>query len=555
MSGPPPDLDSDLVKMWKRLDREAKVRELKAKVRPWDTSDIVVDEPRDFAPGSSYFAPKLGQTSTPVKLSKLDVVAALDAPASPTHTQTPRERTLVAQLLLKISELEETNAQFAAQHAEARLRLHHAELETENVRRLCDFISEEMLGIAGVEEGDLELDEAPAPLEHGGAERLRRVRRKASLQLEALRQQQQQGECQPLRLRKHSSIESFSSVRMPGEGSSAVQAGGAVAVRTARGQRKPVLRLFENNTLASLSSSSGSGPVPTSRSSDTLSETSYGEPEVELHFPDSSSSGNHSGNGYENSNSSSGGEGNSARMKSLGSELGLSFGGAGAGGSPVSALPSSASLSGGHVRSRSIMELLYAAEGNIDSAFTSSGEEVPPSLSARTESGSATLTVPGSSPNSPLSPTSPTLLISPTFEDARKRYPTLRRKPSALGLSGVGGDIGMRSPTSPVSPTFLSSLSPISSSNSRPTGSSIMSSDHTVSVSVTSTSSTLTSESTPKKSKRNIYTSLLIDFWLWLQFGVIIIVFVITMARMGPKSVFRPPTNSKASAAAALKGR
>ena len=41
--------------------------------------------------------------------------------------------------------------------------------------------------------------------------------------------------------------------------------------------------------------------------------------------------------------------------------------------------------------------------------------------------------------------------------------------------------------------------------------------------------------------KQSFYTSMLVELWLWMQFAVILAVFVVTMARMGPKSVIRGP--------------
>ncbi|KAH8116540.1 hypothetical protein DFH11DRAFT_1461990, partial [Phellopilus nigrolimitatus] len=161
LGGLPSGLDEQLVRMWKKLDREARVRELKAKTRPWDQDGTdASDETRDFAPGSS--SSPLAQKWRPQK-SRLSSEASFDTPVSPLSAypdkKTPgspspslfstlgansREHALVSQLLLKIRELEETNTALAVQHATTRLRLNHARSETDEARRLCEFIGDEV---------------------------------------------------------------------------------------------------------------------------------------------------------------------------------------------------------------------------------------------------------------------------------------------------------------------------------------------------------------------------------------------------------------------------
>lgn len=160
-------LDADLLKLWKRLNREAKVRELRAKTRPWENDSD--DSFKDFAPSNSLrrstsnrhslHLPLTRATSTPARRHEL--VPPRENDGSPQDAETPsqvptpplsplitsagngtqRERAIVSQLLLKIRELEETNTILSNEHLEARMKLRHAEEETENMKKLYEMIT------------------------------------------------------------------------------------------------------------------------------------------------------------------------------------------------------------------------------------------------------------------------------------------------------------------------------------------------------------------------------------------------------------------------------
>ncbi|TDL29632.1 hypothetical protein BD410DRAFT_798171 [Rickenella mellea] len=175
--GPPPGLDGDILRLWKKLDREARVRALKAQARPWDKEMYSSDEPRDFAPSSlDSSPPRLPRTPdrkdvaprpTPADMCRADSSDSSESfDQSPTPTPTPsgsmarrshmksdstREFALVSQLLLKIRELEEANDAIAAQHAATVARVQAAEREADRMRRDWEAISEDADMVLGVE--------------------------------------------------------------------------------------------------------------------------------------------------------------------------------------------------------------------------------------------------------------------------------------------------------------------------------------------------------------------------------------------------------------------
>ncbi|THH12366.1 hypothetical protein EW145_g15 [Phellinidium pouzarii] len=520
LTGLPDGLDEQLIKSWKKLRREAKVRELKAKTRPWDQSDAA-DEPKDFAPGSVSFSSQSDHKPFKLSLSSPTddhLFFEIESPL-PIHSNLVpnlREQALVSQLLLKVNELEETNAQLAVQHLEARLKLRHAEYETENVKRLCDFIGDEVR--AGIEfemvvdgaaaDGSEVLDAMPDLLEASPRKtfRLRSIGRKASLDFDAVRRQQDSAGG----LRRSSSMESLASTRAQRmhEKADLIKR----SPRNAQKARKSVLGLFEEGPSTSSKSQLGSGQRHGQYSQGSLPALSVLEDHSGPDVPsdDSQSLGDLSayGNASFDTNDSLG-DADNARMPSLGSELGLEMGlGLGLG------VHSPAPM---HVRSRSIADLLNAVEGD-EKLVSPSVEGLRPSLSVVSSSLCYAGVEAKAEPEAlPL--------------DDRITYPTLRRTQmrSPAHVKKDNETETVERPTWSLNPA--SDLFPGIQSPSRFRSS-------TLDADASSESGDFVMRQKPK----NKFANLLIELWLWLQFVVVIIVFVCTMARMGPKSLFRAST-------------
>ncbi|KAI5124877.1 hypothetical protein M0805_007307 [Coniferiporia weirii] len=541
-TGLPNGLDEQLVKRWKKLNREAKVRELKAKTRPWDQTDATFDEPKDFAPSSSIFSPQRAQRMSAQIMSPEAVcgtssniiersaetespLSALSPVTLSTFSSSPREQALISQLLLKVRELEEANAQLAAQHLESRLKLRHAEQEMEGARRLCDFINDEVHVGAELELGDDEpadddvdheaLDSVPIALGISPRKvaRLRPVNRKTSLDFGAAARVRNAG-----KLRRFNSVDNltFSQVQRTGEGEDV-----SIIRHPLRGTRRSqVAGLFEEGSSIGSTSSlrrrstmnSRDSPLPSVRDAvyDDLGEMQRGPSDSPPPLGCSSSGGSfdasvHDGSDYH-------------RMQSLGSELGLDL----SLGHPAPPV---------HSRSKSIADLLSAIEG----------EAGLPSQSGYPSS---------SPPNRP----SVTVLRSPPAAEAgagvdagsfsldeRLTFPILRRAQGSFTVRspvhGTDSESGNLDESAGNSTWSLDD----SASVLFPRGRSDTDSPFTQDILTLEPSGQQSVRKADQKDRnRNRYAALLVELWLWMQFAVVIVVFVCAMARMGPKSLFRP---------------
>ncbi|KLO07504.1 hypothetical protein SCHPADRAFT_814636, partial [Schizopora paradoxa] len=147
-----------------------KVREMRARTRPWEVQEEnSLEDPKDFAPAAPWVSPRRTSIRKQMSCSTInsnfqsDAEDGLDVndhesspsvslstnhlPASrsfPTLGHSVREQALVSQLLAKVHELEEANAQLASEHQEANRRLLDAQTESEGVKRLCEFIKDEI---------------------------------------------------------------------------------------------------------------------------------------------------------------------------------------------------------------------------------------------------------------------------------------------------------------------------------------------------------------------------------------------------------------------------
>lgn len=422
-------LDEELVKLWKKLAREAKVREMRAKTRPWeDGAGEGATETRDFAPGSASFAssshagPSHRPSSPPRPGAVGSPARALSPPLTPPSSYTPHphspapalpagphERALVAQLLLKIRELEEANGTLAAEHLASRLRVRRAEQETEHAKQLLELTDD---GEGGAASRGLEfevVDGNDTRAEDGSATprtiRLRSIPHKSSLHFDKAR-----GASSPSQrgLSKHASM-----------GDLAAAANGQAHPRFTfpkHGKMRGSVRgLFEDGA------SNHTQGVPT-----------FGE------LPD---------------------DPHGSRMPSLGSELGGDLSGHG--------LRPSAS----HLHSKSIADLLESAEDEQEFEARQHGSHSPSSAAQER-----------------------------LLEARRAKYASLRH-----GLSRDDRD------DDPLLHDSQHRRRHPSDSNRRSSAS----------------------------LKKPVLENVLMEVWLWLQFAIIVFVFVCSMARRGPASVIK----------------
>lgn len=549
--------DAQVLKMLKKLTREAKVRELKEKTRPWDTTEDTSEEPKNFAPGN--FAPGMPFTSKwvarkssipsltvettlsrppglgishspPVSLSPstpssiitptvASVSGTSHSPAKNSPSKNDREHALVSQLLLKIRELEETNSQLAANHVAARERLRNAQTETESVRQLCELISQSVdesmefdLELELVNDGhDANVSDRPRfEMEFGGAVeesrndrlsdltdfqnrrprtlRVRSVSRKASLDVVPQKHS--------LRVRRTASIDSFVTARSRDfEDPDEIEVEEDTNRRSTR-ERKTVLGLFDNISKDDLSLTlPGAMPkTPEPR------KTSFGQ--VDLASPEKA---------LEESRH----EDDSAQLMSLGSELGLAL---------HSMRPAPA-----HSRSKSILELFQGMESSL--MTSPSNERAPSSSTSQTPARSTLTTGKTRTGVQRLMEQSDGLGV---FENEKNDRPRLRRTSTQIPIRPNHSPSSTLTRSPPLSPPLARRL--------------FASSSHT-----TLNSRTFPSEM-PKQSIQSPdadsepaskVLSVLIEFWLWLQFALVLGVVLFSMARMGPKSFFKPAAAAK----------
>lgn len=553
--------DAQVLKMLKKLTREAKVRELKEKTRPWDKSEDTSEGLKNFAPGN--FAPGLPFTSKWVARKSSTQSLTLDtahlkpferslthspsfspspstpssgtptaataggarfSPAKGSPSKADREHALVSQLLLKIRELEETNAQLASDHVTARERLRNAQTETESVRQLCELISQ---GVDESMEFDLELelindedtgniDDGPqlemdfgGALEEAGNDqlsdlsafqrrkpktiRVRSVSRKSSLDFGTGTQKHS------LRVRRTASIDSFVTAKSRVFDEADDDEFEEDTDRHPKRERKSVMGLFDNFSRDDLSLSlPGAMPKTPDARKASLDSINLDSPykrvsEVQDDEDDS-------------------------QLRSLGSELGLALQGM----RPAPA----------HNRSRSIMELFQGFENAASTSASPSMDSMPSSSSHHA--------LPRSTNAAGRTKTGVQRLIDEsdgfdTISDTNK--PRLRRSstqiPARQSQTPPSLSSSQRTRTPPSSPPMarrlfssqsLASLTPSRSSPGRHQR----------------TFSTATRNSEPANKALNM----LVEVWLWLQFALVLGVVLFSMARMGPKSFFKPPATA-----------
>lgn len=577
-SGLPEELEKELFKVWKRLAREAKVKEMRAKARPWEVEE---SEPKDFAPSNPLFAPARTSTpgtrpsvantssassarshdtsepgSQPKELTDVDdpfpssdqAQANLDSVkqhALASSTLSPgRERAIVAKLLAKIAELEETNTSLAQEHQTSQARLREAEREADGVRALCEIISEEVeLEIVDLDEGN---DRELGHLEHASGDsgirktepsprrtiRLRSLGRKNSLNFDSTDRERRGNEG---KLRKYSSMENLAS------GSEQTTRGNTPNRFLAQDDdmkpsedrrsglrprksipkiRRSVRGLFDNNLSSTdfrTSDSSSSvfglpgiaeGPASPDREQ---ANTEFALPQI---IAPRSSNDLYDGNLH---------LGEERRIPSLGSELGGEVG--------LGLMPSMT-----HMRSNSIVELLNEAEGEPASGSMSPPStlrvrdaDLSPTLSRRKAMGTPSCRIPDMS-STPRSPGNGKTSKKFAEDDLSMRsaslneeimFPRLRRARSRV--------------LSSQSTSFENQALDVF----QETQETQESEQKTLARSDTSALETPISSDKYQRKQRTKSAALLIELWLWLQFAVVIVVFLFAMARMGPRTFFR----------------
>ncbi|KAJ7498541.1 hypothetical protein FB451DRAFT_1072255 [Mycena latifolia] len=131
--------------MWKKKkEREAKFRAMRNNSRPGAGGAVVVEsEIRDFAPPGLFSKASLSPSpSTEFTSSPSD--QQLDASYGPEPSfEHPTHHSVVSQLLAKIRELEETNAQIIRQQSETTDKLQAVQRETESISNVYECFSAE----------------------------------------------------------------------------------------------------------------------------------------------------------------------------------------------------------------------------------------------------------------------------------------------------------------------------------------------------------------------------------------------------------------------------
>lgn len=548
--------DAQVLKMLKRLTREAKIRELKEKTRPWDRPDDDSEAAKNFAPRNC--APGLQLASQPLVRKSSTQSLTLDTaflksmersltpspsispssctPSSKTPTadtvmganfnplrsspsKADREHALVSQLLLKIRELEETNAQLASDHVTARERLRNAQTETESVRQLCELISQ---SVDETMEFDLELEithDEPADeancrpqleMEFGGALeetgydqlsdlnafqrkkprtiRVRSISRKSSLDIAPGTQKHS------LRVRRTASIDSFVSAksRIFDEVDDYDEQDTNHHLKP---ERKSVMGLFDNVSRDDLSFSLPGAMPKTPEARKTPMKPVY------LDSPDKRVGE------FEDDEDES-------HVRSLGSELGLAL---------QNMRPAV------HNRSRSIMELFQSVEMATSPIGSPSVESLPSSSSEQTLTGLMNTTGKTRTSAQRLIEESDGFDAVSEASSRRLRRSSAQIPPRPLQTPPSSIRQSHSPPSSPPMARRLSSPSHASLTPSRSTPNRHQ-----------RTFSTIARNSEPSNKALNM----LVEVWLWLQFALVLGVVLFSMARMGPKSFFNPSTTS-----------
>ncbi|THG97617.1 hypothetical protein EW026_g4412 [Hermanssonia centrifuga] len=182
-------MSEDEVMKRKREEREEKMRALREslKVASSDPSPSTIatlslgEEVRDFAPGRELSRSTASSSSTktspsPISLALPLPTKVLSAPGTITsipeepgpsvsyfprpdtqpqlQSQPPLEYAIISQLLSKIRELEETNAEISQEQKATAERLQAAQWDAESIRRAYDCLSDEAGGVHVIEDDD-----------------------------------------------------------------------------------------------------------------------------------------------------------------------------------------------------------------------------------------------------------------------------------------------------------------------------------------------------------------------------------------------------------------
>ncbi|KAL1739420.1 hypothetical protein HDZ31DRAFT_68953 [Schizophyllum fasciatum] len=112
--------------------------------------DWVEDEVKDFAPGGALCSTT--SFTTPKKQSRAE-----EEDHTEEHVRSPSTQSLISQLLAKIQELEETNQHIVAQQHDTNSRLQTVQKETENISRLYECLNDSNnVQLELIEEGSVE---------------------------------------------------------------------------------------------------------------------------------------------------------------------------------------------------------------------------------------------------------------------------------------------------------------------------------------------------------------------------------------------------------------
>ncbi|KAG6861835.1 hypothetical protein C0995_011132 [Termitomyces sp. Mi166 len=153
----------------KKEEREAKFRAMRNLGRANDEDDEA-QEVRDFAPeGSAFGGPSTsrgfypsGETPRRISGTPLKRPPLVPAPLTPHPQSTFVESTLIAQLLEKIQELEETNGHILDQQNETRDQLNAMQRETEHITKVYECLADaNIIELAGDSTSDGGIERAP----------------------------------------------------------------------------------------------------------------------------------------------------------------------------------------------------------------------------------------------------------------------------------------------------------------------------------------------------------------------------------------------------------
>lgn len=150
----------------RRLEREERLRGLKGKVG-LDGEDDEDPTPRDFAPSNP-----LGLSTS----SRSSGSSTAKSSQSPPTTPSQAAPSLITRLVNKIAELEQMNDQMNEQHRETEARLRQAEMDAENIRKLYSFLDDDpQVEVQVVDDEDTPSEPSTASQDH--SVRFRSLRR------------------------------------------------------------------------------------------------------------------------------------------------------------------------------------------------------------------------------------------------------------------------------------------------------------------------------------------------------------------------------------------